>query len=268
MHTVLTIAASDSGGACGVQADLKTIAACGLYGASAITTVTAQNSEEMAETHELPTEIVVQQVRMILEDMEPAAIKIGMIGKADNYRLLADLFGERKGRHLVVDPVITCYRGCPWVLDDRSIGFMKEAVLPSTEVFTPSIPDAEVMLKERIDSLEAMEEAALRLWELGPEWVVLKGGHLEGPPVDILFDGQEILRLYGERVETDNDNGSGCQFSAAVACFLALEESPPNAVRRGKAFMERALTNTVRPGKGKGTADPMASVVAAAPHRK
>jgi hydroxymethylpyrimidine/phosphomethylpyrimidine kinase len=265
MKKALTIAASDSGGACGIQADLKTFSALGVFGTSVITAITAQNTVEMGEVQELSTEMGVEQTRMMLEDIKPEAVKLGMIGHAENYSALAEILGEFRIASIVVDPVITCYRGCPWVLGQSAIQRMKMDILPMTRVFAPSIPDAEIMLECGIRTVSEMEDAARELQALGPQWVVLKGGHLEEEPVDILWDGRTLTHLHGNRVSSDDDNGSGCVFSSAIAAYLALGHDPEPAVRKAKSFIEEALRHSVKVGQGKGTVNPF-HATGATPH--
>lgn len=253
MKKVLTIAGSYSGGACGIQADIKTFSALGVYSASVITAVTAQNSIQMADVLEVPTDMVIKQTRMVLEDIEPEAVKVSMIGRAENYTALKDIFQEFEVEHLVVDHEINCYRGCPWVLWKEAIFSMKQYMLPVTEVFAPSIPDAEVILARQIDSVPEMEGAAKALKSYVPKWVILKGGHLEGEPEDVLWNGSSMIHFSGKRVQTNNDNGSGCNFSSAVATFLALGDDPVKAMRRAKSYMEEALRHNIQAGKGRGT---------------
>lgn len=252
MRKALTIAASDSGGACGIQADIKTFSALGVYATSVITSVTAQNSVEMAETFDLPTEMVAAQARMVMQDIHPEAVKVGMIGRAANYEALAHVFREYPPQYLVVDPVVTCYRGCPWVLSDEAISQMIRFMLPLVDVFVPSIPDAEVILRSSIQNVDQMKQAVRQLKEFGPKWVVLKGGHLDGDPIDIIWNGSELIELSGRRIVTQNDNGSGCAFSSAIAALLTHGLDVPDAVRRAKAYMQGALEAGFPVGKGKG----------------
>jgi hydroxymethylpyrimidine/phosphomethylpyrimidine kinase len=255
VKTALTIAASDSGGSCGLQADLRTFAALGLFGTSTVTSVTAQNTQSMGETFDLDTGLVMEQARMVLEDLQPAAIKIGMIGRAENYTGLARLFSGLGAGPVVLDPDITCYRGCPWVLARKAVDTMIEDMLPRTEILAASIPDAEVMLQGEIRSVSAMEDASRALKARGPGLVVMKGGHLEGDPVDVLFDGDNLHHLKSRRIHTPDDNGSGCVFSSAIASFRALGKPPFEAVQEARSYMQGALFHTVRPGRGKGTID-------------
>lgn len=252
MRKALTVAASDSGGACGIQADIKTFSALGVFATSVITSVTAQNSVEMAETLDLPTEMVISQARMVMQDIQPEAVKVGMIGRATNYEALANVFREYPPQYLVVDPVVTCYRGCSWVLSDEAIDQMIRYMLPLVDVFVPSIPDAEVILRTSICNLDQMKQAVRQLKEFGPKWVVLKGGHLDGDPIDVIWNGSELIELPGHRINTENDNGSGCTFSSAIAALLTRGLDVPEAVRQAKAYMQGALKAGFPVGRGKG----------------
>lgn len=252
MRKALTVAASDSGGACGIQADIKTFSALGVFATSVITSVTAQNSVEMAETLDLPAEMVASQARMVMQDIQPEAVKVGMIGRAANYEALASVFQEYRPQHLVVDPVITCYRGCPWVLSDEAVSQMIRYLLPLVDVFAPSLPDAEIILRSSIRNVDEMKQAVRQLKELGPKWIVLKGGHLGGEPIDVIWNGSELIELPGRRIVTQNDNGSGCTFSSAIAALLTLGLDVPTAVRQAKAYMQGALEAGFPVGRGKG----------------
>lgn len=252
MRKALTIAASDSGGACGIQADIKTFSALGVYAASVITGVTAQNSVGMASALDIPTALVVEQARMVLEDIQPAAIKIGMIGAADNYRALAELFQTKKTGLLVVDPVVCCYRDCPWVLGDAAINALKQYMLPLIDVFALSIPDAEVILKQPITTIADMTDAAKKLHALGPRYVLLKGGHLEGDPVDVLYAGRDVRAFTSKRIHTEHDNGSGCVFSSAIAAFLAKGAEVPEAIQQAREYMISVLPYGEPVGQGHG----------------
>lgn len=252
MRKALTIAASDSGGACGIQADIKTFSALGVFATSVITSVTAQNSVEMAETFDLSTDLVASQTRMVMQDIQPEAVKVGMIGRAANYEALANVFAAHAPKYLVVDPVVTCYRGCPWVLGEDAIAQMTRFLLPQVDVFVPSLPDVEIILRTSIRSVDEMKEAVRQLKEFGPKWVVLKGGHLDGDPVDVLWNGSELIELPGRRIVTQHDNGSGCTFSSAIAALLAQGLDVPTAVCQAKRYMQGAFEAGFAVGQGKG----------------
>jgi hydroxymethylpyrimidine/phosphomethylpyrimidine kinase len=252
MYKALTIAASDSGGACGIQADIKTFSALGVYATSVITAVTAQNSTGLSASTDIPSDLVVAQAQLVLEDIQPEAIKMGMIGAADNYRQLAELFRTHKTGPLVLDPVVCCYRDCPWVLSDTAVATLQQYMLPLVDVLALSIPDAEVMLRQPITTVAQMSDAAKRLYELGPRFVLLKGGHLEGNPVDVLYDGHGIQELSTQRITTKHDNGSGCVFSSAIAAFLALGFSEYEAIDKARTFMTSLLPHGEPVGKGHG----------------
>lgn len=246
----LTIAGSDSGGGAGIQADLKTFAALGVYGLSAITAITAQNTVEVRAVLDLPPEMVEAQIDTVLEDIGADAAKTGMLSNPAIIEVVARCIARWKLR-LVVDPVMIAKSGDP-LLQSEAISTLRNALLPLAEVVTPNLPEAEVLTGQRIDTLEAMRTAARTIYELGPRHVVVKGGHRASEPVDVYFDGEHFTELRGERIETRHTHGTGCTFSAAIAAFLARGLPVEAAVTAAKRYITEAIRHAPGIGNGHG----------------
>jgi hydroxymethylpyrimidine/phosphomethylpyrimidine kinase len=236
----MTIAGSDSSGGAGIQADLKTFAALGVYGASVITSVTAQNTQEVTGIHDLPPEFVGLQFDTVVRDLPVDAIKTGMLSnaaiiRAVSQRLMA--FGVEK---LVIDPVMVAKGGAA-LLRKEAEAELTQCLLPLAYVVTPNLEEAQVLADMPIHSVIDMEQAARRIHAKGPRYVVVKGGHLPGPPIDVLFDGSTFQYLEGERVATKSLHGAGCTFASAITAELAKGAEVVAAVRRAKAYITTAI---------------------------
>ena len=256
LPVALTIAGSDSGGGAGIQADLKTFAALGVHGTSAITAITAQNTVEVTDILELPPHLIRAQIDTVLSDLDVMAAKTGMLSSAEIITAVADAVTEHRLHRLVVDPVMVAKGGAKLLRDD-AVAALRARLLPIALVITPNLPEAEVLLGRRIDSLHSRHEAARDLRALGPKVVIVKGGHAEGDAVDVYFDGDEMTELSSPRIESANTHGSGCAFSAAIAAGLAKGLSPLDATRRAKEFISRAIEFGLEIGHGHGPVNPM-----------
>ncbi len=253
---VLTVAGSDSGGGAGIQADLKTIYALGAHGVCAVTSVTSQNTTGVLERFDLPAPVVVSQMRAVLEDFEVAAVKTGMLANAEVARAVATTLAGRGAANLVVDPVLLSSSGHP-LLDEDGKEVLVERLLPLAAFFTPNLPEAEEFAGLPVAGLEEMREAARALRRLGPRHVVVKGGHLPGgETVDVFYDGRRMLEFRGPRMETSDDHGTGCVYSAALATRLARGEPPDRAAAGAREDTLRALANSLRLGRGRGPVHP------------
>lgn len=256
----LTIAGSDSGGGAGVQADLKTFAALGVFGTSAITAVTAQNTRTVTGVLPVPAGFVVEQVTAVLDDLAVAGVKTGMLGTAPVVAAVAELAAAGRLPHLVVDPVMVASSGAR-LLDVEAEQTYRELLLPHARVLTPNVMEAEVLLSRRITTLAEQHEAAAALAELGPAVVVVKGGHpVEGAAqeaVDVVWEDGGAYELRAPRTSTTNDHGTGCTFAAAVAAQLALGHDVPSALRTAKSFVAAAVAGGAawRLGGGHGPLD-------------
>jgi hydroxymethylpyrimidine kinase / phosphomethylpyrimidine kinase / thiamine-phosphate diphosphorylase len=240
MPIALTIAGSDSGGGAGIQADLKTFAALGVYGASVITSVTAQNTLEVTGIHDLPAEFVVLQLDTVVRDLPIDAIKTGMLSNPAIIHAVSERLKTLGVGKLVVDPVMVAKGGAA-LLRKEAEAELIQGLLPLASVVTPNLGEAEVLAAMPIRNLSDMEQAARRIHDKGPRYVVVKGGHLEGPPVDLLFDGRTFQYFEEERIETKSLHGTGCTFASAIAAELAKGAEVTDAVRRAKAFITTAI---------------------------
>jgi hydroxymethylpyrimidine/phosphomethylpyrimidine kinase len=250
MKRALTIAGSDSGGGAGIQADLKTFAAHGVYGMSAITAITAQNTLGVSAVYPIPADIVIAQIEAVAGDIGMDAVKTGMLATAAIVEAVAATIAELDLPNVVVDPVMVA-KGGARLLDEDAIEAMKTELLPRARVMTPNAAEAAALLGDNVRTLDQARAAARALKAFGAAAVIVKGGHLEGPEaVDVLFDGREMIELSAPRIPTTSTHGTGCTFASAIAAQLALGASLHEAARRAKAY----LTETIRraPGLGGG----------------
>jgi hydroxymethylpyrimidine/phosphomethylpyrimidine kinase len=253
----LTIAGSDSGGGAGIQADLKTFAAFGVHGTSAITAVTAQNTVMVSVIHEVPIRVIRAQIDAVVADFGVQAAKTGMLASAEIIEAVAKAIREHGIGNLVVDPVMVA-KGGARLLHSNAIASLYRYLLPLAAVVTPNIPEAEVLLGRTLATIDDRRQAARDLVALGPRAAVVKGGHsVETQAVDIYWDGSELVELAGRRVNTKNTHGSGCVFSAAIAAGLAKGQEPLEAVQAAKVFINSAIEHSLELGKGHGPVNPM-----------
>lgn len=253
----LTIAGSDSGGGAGIQADLKTFSALGVYGTTVITSVTAQNTLRVTAIHDLPPEMVRAQIKAVVEDVGADAAKTGMLSNSAIVSVVAEEIG-RYGIPLVVDPVMKAKTGASLLRDD-ALETLIRRLIPVAKVVTPNVPEAEAIAGMRISSVEDAERAAERIASLGAEAVVVKGGHLEGDRVvDVLYVDGTLTRYEAERIESKCTHGTGCTFSAALTAYLAKGFDVAEAVGRAKEFVSKAIRYGLEVGSGVGSVNPMA----------
>ena len=248
----LTIAGSDSGGGAGIQADLKTFSAFRVYGASVLTAVTAQNSVGVHGIVNVPPEFVARQLDAVLGDIGTDAAKTGMLSTTAIIRAVADRLRAHRVERLVVDPVMLAKSGDP-LLEPDARRALVEAILPLALVATPNLLEAAALAGFPVGDLEQMEAAARRIHALGPAWVLVKGGHLKGEPIDLLFDGRTVTRLTAERVPTPHTHGTGCTYSAAIAAGLARGAAVPEAVAEAKRYVTAAIRAGFALGRGVGS---------------
>jgi hydroxymethylpyrimidine/phosphomethylpyrimidine kinase len=249
----LTIAGSDSGGGAGVQADLKTFAALGVYGASVITALTAQNTLGVAAIHQVPAEFVTAQIDAVFADFAIGAVKIGMLARADVIAAVAAGLDRWKPTNVVLDPVMVASSGDRLLADD-AVAALNRALMPLVRLVTPNLPEAAALLDTAIAASEMdIEVQAERILALGAKAVLIKGGHGSGPEsVDILFDGTSVIRFAAARIETRNTHGTGCTLSSAIAAGLAKGQDLAAAVRDAKAYVTAAIAAADRLAVGKG----------------
>jgi hydroxymethylpyrimidine/phosphomethylpyrimidine kinase len=251
---VLTIAGSDSGGGAGIQADLKTFSALGAYGASVITALTAQNTRAVSAIHDVPPEFVSAQMDAVFDDIDFAAVKIGMLSRPAIIDAVADGLHRHRARNVVLDPVMVAKSGDRLLRAD-AVSALRQLMLPLATVITPNLPEAAVLLDlEEADDEAGMIDAAARLRALGPQAVLLKGGHLVkgAESVDVLDDGAEPLTLAAPRITTANTHGTGCTLSSAIAALLAHGLPLRAAVREAKAYVTAAIRAADRLNVGHG----------------
>ncbi|PLS07151.1 bifunctional hydroxymethylpyrimidine kinase/phosphomethylpyrimidine kinase [Neobacillus cucumis] len=253
MNKALTIAGSDSGGGAGIQADLKTFQELEVFGMSAITAVTAQNTLGVHGVYPMTPEAVVQQIQAIGEDIGTNAVKTGMLFSSDIIEAVSEQIRKYRWENLVVDPVMIAKGGASLLLQE-AISAMKTHLIPLAKVITPNIPEAEVLTGLTIRSHEDKKEAALKLVELGVQTVVIKGGHDEdeSESTDLLFDGSEFHTFTNQRIPTKNTHGTGCTFSAALTAELAKGSSIYDAVLTAKEFIQAAIEDGIDVGHGHG----------------
>lgn len=248
----LTIAGSDSGGGAGIQADIKTFQELDVFGMSAITAITAQNTLGVHGVYPLSTEAIVEQIEAIGTDLGVDAIKTGMLFSADIIQAVSECIIKFKWENIIVDPVMIAKGGAS-LLQDEAVHALKEYLLPLAMVVTPNIPEAEVLTDMRIHSIDDRVEAAKRLHQLGAKHVVLKGGHgNEEELVDILYDGVNVSFFKGQRKSTKNTHGTGCTFAAAITAEMAKGQSVKHAVQTAKSFIQAAIEDDLKLGNGHG----------------
>ncbi len=254
---VLIIAGSDSGGGAGIQADLKTVSALGAFGMTAITALTAQNTTGVFGVLEIEPAFVVKQIEACLSDIGCDAIKTGMLSSSAIIEAVTNAISGQKSRPLVVDPVMIAKHGAP-LLKPEAVAALKTRLLPLAAVVTPNLHEAGALTGREIHTLAQMKDAARAIHDLGPENVVVKGGHLEGVAADLLYDGVEFTEFHAERIDTKNTHGTGCIFASAIAANLAHQKTVLQAVTAAKEFITAAIRDGLAIGKGCGPANPMA----------
>ena len=248
----LTIAGSDSGGGAGIQADLKTFAALGVYGASAITAITAQNTVGVRAIHEVPVDVISAQIDAVLEDIGADAAKTGMLSSVAIIEVVADRLRHHAVRNLVVDPVMVAKSGDRLLRED-AVSVLRSVLLPLAAVVTPNAPEASVLSGVEVVDAPSAREAARRIADLGPRMVIVKGGHLEGDrSEDLVWDGERFDVLSGRRIATRHTHGTGCTFSAAIAASLARGAAPLEAARDARAYLQGAIEHAEPLGAGHG----------------
>lgn len=257
LPVALSIAGSDSGGGAGIQADLKTFAALGVHGTSALTAVTAQNTLGVDEIMELPAPLVTAQIEAVMLDLGASAAKTGMLSSAEIIEVVANAIVRFEIRNLVVDPVMVAKGGARLLRDD-AVDALRRRIVPLAAVVTPNLPEAEVLLARPIRTLDERRQAARDLVALGARAAVVKGGHgEEAQAIDHYFDGKELVDLQAPRIATANTHGSGCVFSAAITAELAKGRDLLAAVRLAKEFITGAIERSLEVGRGHGPVNPM-----------
>ena len=248
----LTIAGSDSGGGAGIQADLKTFTVLGVYGMSAITSITVQNTLGVYGAVDIPPEVVYNQIKVVVEDIGVDACKTGMLSSQEIIKWVAKAIKDFKLEKFVLDPVMVAKSGDPLLKESAKETLIRE-LIPLALVITPNLPEAQEICGFEINNFEDMEKACKKIYSLGCAYVVLKGGHMEGDEaIDILYDGSSFEYLKGKFVKTKNTHGTGCTFSSAITSYLAKGYEIRDAVRKAKEYIQGAIENSLSLGKGHG----------------
>jgi len=252
----LTIAGSDSGGGAGIQADLKTFAVLGVWGMSAITSVTVQDTLGVSDVSDVPPEVVARQIRAVVTDIGVDAAKTGMLSSAAIVTSVADAVEETGVAELVVDPVFVSKHGDP-LLREEAVDALRDRMLPLATLVTPNLPEAAGLTGFEVAAREDMPRAAEVILKLGARAVLVKGGHLQGASADDLFaDADRTEWLSSERIDTKNTHGTGCVLSSAVAAYLARGDPLLDAIRKAKVFVTEAIRHGLALGHGVGPASP------------
>jgi hydroxymethylpyrimidine/phosphomethylpyrimidine kinase len=246
---VLTIAGSDSSGGAGIQADLKTTSAFGVFGACAVTSVTAQNTLGVTERLNVPPPLVAAQIDAVVEDLGVDAAKTGMLATGAIVETVAERLAHHGVRALVVDPVVAATSGAR-LLDEGGVEALRDLLLPRALIVTPNVDEARILARVDVVSEESAVEAARSILELGPRFVLVKGGHLAGDAVDLLVDRTSVTRLESPRIVTGPVHGTGCTLSAAIASGIAAGRGVGSAVRAAKEYVARGIEGALEIGKG------------------
>lgn len=261
MYKALTIAGSDSGGGAGIQTDLKTFAALGVYGTSVITALTAQNTCGVHGIHHVPAAFIVSQLEAVLSDIPVKAVKTGMLGEAEAIAEIARVLKKYRRDLLVVDPVMVAQSGDTLLASEAAV-VMRDVLLPMALLVTPNLPEASVLLGRDISDTEEMAAAAKDIHLLGPRHVLIKGGHLSGDDmVDVFYDGKAVHYLTAPKINTPHTHGTGCTCAAAITAFLARGCTALEAVRQAKQFISAAISYGLSIGQGYGPTNPMGSLL-------
>lgn len=249
----LTIAGSDSSGGAGIQADLKTFSACGVYGASVITALTAQNTKGVTGIHDVPADFITAQIDAVFSDLDVKAVKIGMVARHEAIEVIAAGLDRWSPKHVVLDPVMVATSG-DRLLSSDAVDALRTKLFPRCGLITPNLPEAAALLNEAIAENEAdIERQGRRLLAMGCPAVLIKGGHGTGSEsTDYLIDKKSVVRLAAPRIATSNTHGTGCSLSSAVAAGLAKGGGLEAAVRDAKAYISAAIAAADRLDVGHG----------------
>ena len=250
--SVMTIAGSDSGGGAGIQADLKTFSSLRVFGTTAITSITSQNTVGVNDVYNIPIKHLESQITAVLDDINVLAVKTGMLATSDIISVVCSSLKKYNVSKLVVDPVMIAKDGSR-LLQKEAINSLITELIPISYVITPNVPEAEELVSMKINSIKDMYNAADKIYKLGAKNVVIKGGHLSGKKsIDVLYNGTEYSEFSTTRVNTSNTHGSGCTFAAAITAFLSYEMSLIDAVKKAKIYVSESLSTDFKVGHGHG----------------
>lgn len=251
MKKILTIAGSDCSGGAGIQADLKTFSAHGLYGMSVIVSVVAENTCRVIDIQDIRADIIEKQMDAIFEDIEVDAVKVGMLSGHECMKAVSSKLKEYRPSYLVIDPVMLA-KGGHALMQENALDYFIRELIPQAYILTPNIPEAEAITGMNIVSDKDLRMAAERIHGMGAENVLIKGGHRKGDAEDILFDGDTYYSFISRRIPTKNTHGTGCTLSSAIASNLALGMNCANAVSKAKDYVTMAIEHSLEIGKGHG----------------
>lgn len=251
MKKVLSIAGSDCSGGAGIQADLKTFSAHGVFGMSVIVSVVAENTSRVIDIQDITPDMIQKQIDAVFEDIGADAVKIGMLSSPQCMQAVAEKLDQYKPHNIVIDPVMYAKNGCA-LMNPDSIGKLIECIIPKADVLTPNIPEAEKIANMKIASTADMEQAAKAIFAMGCKNVLIKGGHSAGDALDVLYDGKQFYYFNAQRIHTKNTHGTGCTYSSAIASNLALGLEIPKAVEHAKQYVTTAIKHALPIGKGCG----------------
>jgi len=254
VHTALTIAGSDNSGGAGIQADLKVFSAFGVYGMSAVTSITVQNSFGVMSSHPVPSQIVYDQIKAVVQDIGADAVKIGMLQTEENVIAVSEAVTDFGIENLTVDTVIRSKNG-KFLLNSSAVELFIKKIIPVSDIVTPNVDEAELITGMDIKSVEGMKKAAVEISKMGAETVIVKGGHLpQGRNVvDVVYHSGEFLLMEYPFVGTKNTHGTGCTFSAAITACLSKGMDRIKAIRVARAYIQGAIENSLGLGKGRGS---------------
>lgn len=251
MKKVLSIAGSDCSGGAGIQADLKTFSAHGVFGMSVIVSVVAENTSRVIDIQDVTPDMIQKQIDSVFEDIDVDAVKVGMLSTPSCMKAVTEKFCQYKPKNIIIDPVMYAKNGCP-LMNPNAVDTLIKIVIPWADVLTPNIPEAEKISGMNILSIRDMEAAAKRIYEMGCKNVVVKGGHAVENAVDVLYDGKQFYHYQTHRIDTKNTHGTGCTFSSAIASNLALGLSISQAVELAKQYVTTAIEHSLAIGRGNG----------------
>lgn len=251
MKNCLTIAGSDPSGGAGIQADLKTFSANGVFGMSIITSVVAENTSVVISSANVPNNIINDQFDAVFTDITVDGVKVGMLANEAVMNTVAKKLKEYSPAYTVIDPVMIAKGGCALMKED-ALSTLIEKIIPLAFILTPNIPEAQAILGRKITTIEEMKAAAADIYKLGAKNVLIKGGHLNDNPTDILFNGKDFFTYAQKRIKTKNTHGTGCTLSSAITANLAKGKNVETAIKVAKDYVTQAITHSLEIGKGNG----------------
>lgn len=251
LKTALTIAGSDCSGGAGIQADLKTFSANGVFGMSVVTSVVAENTSRVISVENISTNVIADQIDAVFEDIKVDAVKVGMLSDCDRMNIVADKLNRYQPRHVVIDPVMVA-KGGHALMEQDALDTLIRRIIPLATVLTPNIPETEAITGISVHTPDDMKRAAELISSMGAKSVLIKGGHLSGDALDIFYDGSSFTEFCSKRIDTPNTHGTGCTYSSAIAAQLAKGAELKAAVAAAKKYVTTAIEHSLELGRGHG----------------